>query len=439
LKRKAQDIAAALAVVLLAVALSGGMILGRATSDLLFYACTLAQAALAAFGARLATRRGAFVFAVLVFGAALLRLAFVLQTPSLSGDVYRYIWDGRVINAGFNPYLHVPADPALTALRDPDQFYLIDKRNYAVTIYPPVAEAIFAVVTRVSAQVPAMKLAMVLFEAVAVLAIAVLLRRLGRPQGLLVAYLLHPAPIWEIAGNGHVDAAMMAFLFGSFAWGDATRPYRATIPMTLGALVKPTGALGLPSLWRPFEVALPLFVLALAALLYLPFAGAGLGIVGFLPRYLDEQGLTSGEGVFWLAFLGKAGLLRPAMSPAFAALSGLALVALALWTRRRGATDVASRLRGTALLLVAFLLLITPTFPWYFLAALPLSPLIGIWSPFALATGGFLLYGFHGDAPPFFGRSALLVGFAVVAAVRDLLRANRQDDAQPENPARSSP
>ena len=180
-------------------------------------------------------------------------------------------------------------------------------------------------------------------------------------------------------------------------------------------------------------------MLALAALLYLPFAGAGLGIVGFLPRYLDEQGLTSGEGVFWLAVLGKAGLLRPAMAPAFAALSGLALVALALWTRWRGATDVASRLRGTALLLVAFLLLITPTFPWYILAALPLSPLIGLWSPFALATGGFLLYGFHADAPPFFGRSALLVGFAVVAAVRDLLRANRQEDAQPENPARSSP
>ena len=124
---------------------------------------------------------------------------------------------------------------------------------------------------------------------------------------MLVAYLLHPAPIWEIAGNGHVDAAMMAFLFGSFAWGDASRPYRTAIPMTLGALVKPARALG-SSLWRPFEVALPLFVLALAALLYLPFDGAGLGVVGILPHYLDEQGLASGEGFFWLAFLGKAGL-----------------------------------------------------------------------------------------------------------------------------------
>ena len=137
------------------------MILGRATSDLLFYACALAEAALAAFAARLATRRGASVFAILVFGAALLRLAFVMQTPTLSGDVYRYIWDGRVINAGFNPYLHVPADPALTALRDPKQFYLIDKRDYAVTIYPPVAEAIFAAANARFRAVLAMKFAMV--------------------------------------------------------------------------------------------------------------------------------------------------------------------------------------------------------------------------------------------------------------------------------------
>jgi hypothetical protein len=190
--------------------------------------------------------------------------------------------------------------------------------------------------------------------------------------------------------------------------------------MTLGALVKPTGALGLPALWRPYQVGLPLFVLAMAAALYMPFAAAGTGIIGFLPRYLEEQGLTSGEGVFWLALIGKARLLTPAMAPAFAALVGLALFGLALWTRRRGATDLAGGLEGTALLLVALLLSFTPTFPWYFLASLPMTLLLGLWTPYALASGGFLLYGFEADAPPFFGRWALLMGFAVAAAIRDL-------------------
>jgi hypothetical protein len=425
LARNARAALAAAALVLAAFALSGGMILGRATSDLLFYFCAAVQAAVAALGSRLAIREGASAFAVLVLGAALLRIVFVVQTPSLSGDVYRYIWDGRVIGAGFNPYLHVPADPALAALRDPEQYGLIDKRDYAVTIYPPVAEAIFALVVRISTRVFAMKLAMVLFEAAAVLAIVELLKRLNAAQGAVVAYLLHPAPIWEIAGNGHVDAAMMAFLYGAFVIGGASRRFVAAVPMTLGALVKPSGALGLPALWRPFQVGLPLFVLGLAVALYLPFAAAGIGIFGFLPRYLEEQGLTSGRGVFWLALFGKTGLPSSTMAPAFMAFTGVGLLALALWTRRHGTTDLASGLKGTALLLVAFLLAVTPTFPWYFLAALPMTPLLGLWSPYALATGGFLLYGFQADAPPFFGRWALLIGLAAAAAIRDLIQAAR--------------
>lgn len=77
LKCEVRDVAAAAAVLFLAFALSGGMILGRAASDLLFYGCALAQAALAIFGARLAVRRGACVLAVLIVGATLLRVAFV--------------------------------------------------------------------------------------------------------------------------------------------------------------------------------------------------------------------------------------------------------------------------------------------------------------------------------------------------------------------------
>ena len=56
---------------------------------------------------------------IVVLGFALaMRLSLVGIEPLLSTDLYRYIWDGRVQAAGINPYLHVPADPALAALRD---------------------------------------------------------------------------------------------------------------------------------------------------------------------------------------------------------------------------------------------------------------------------------------------------------------------------------
>jgi hypothetical protein len=52
-----------------------------------------------------------------------------------------------------------------------------------------------------------------------------------------------------------------------------------------------------------------------------------------------------------------------------------------------------------------------------------------LWSPYALATGGFLLYGFQADAPPFFGRWALLMGLAAATAIRDVTQATRISEA----------
>jgi len=415
--------AAAVGVALLAVALTIGMMHGRTHSDLLFYACALAQSGLSVAAGRLAAgpeRRSALV--ILVGAAILLRLAFVAEAPMLSGDVYRYIWDGRVVNAGLNPYAHVPADPALAALRDPAQYGLIDKRDYAVTLYPPVAEGLFALVTRASTSVWAMKLAMVAAECLAVLAVARLLRELGRPIGLVVAYLLHPAPLWEIAGNGHADAVAMACLYAAFAWGGgALRPYRSALIMTLGALVKPEAALGLPGLWRPFQIALPLFVISVILFCYLPFLGASApaGVFGFLPGYVHEQGLDSGQGFYWLALLDRLGVMRPPTA-AYVALAAALMLALALTSRWRRSIDPRSSLAAAALMLIAGLLLLTPVFPWYFLIALPMTVLLGWRSPVALASCGFLLYSFNLDAPPFFVRWSVVNAVAVVAATRDV-------------------
>src|SRR5262249_54615595 len=63
--------------------------------------------------------------------AAVARAIALFAPDTLSDDIYRYIWDGRVQAAGINPYRYVPADPALAFLRDNEIYPHINRADYA--------------------------------------------------------------------------------------------------------------------------------------------------------------------------------------------------------------------------------------------------------------------------------------------------------------------
>ena len=144
--------------------------------------------------------------------AVLMRVLALSDAPFLSTDIYRYVWDGRVQSAGINPYLYIPDAPALTALRDGEIFPRINRAHYAPTIYPPMAQAIFFLVGQASSTVFAMRVAMVGFEVLAIFVIMKLLDIAGLPRERVLIYAWNPLAVWEFAGNGHIDAAAIAFI-----------------------------------------------------------------------------------------------------------------------------------------------------------------------------------------------------------------------------------
>ena len=89
----------------------------------------------------LSVGQAALPLSAVVVVALVLRALMFSSEPSLSDDYHRYLWDGRVQQAGINPYLHAPDDPALDAVPYPDR-NLINHPDVR-TIYPPLSELLF--------------------------------------------------------------------------------------------------------------------------------------------------------------------------------------------------------------------------------------------------------------------------------------------------------
>jgi alpha-1,6-mannosyltransferase len=373
-----------------------------------------------------ADQRGALI--VILVAAVAMRLALVFVEPYLSTDIYRYVWDGRVQAAGINPYRFVPSAPELAHLRDSAIYPNINRADYAVTIYPPMAQVIFLAVSRLGESVLIMKLGLIACEAATVAVLLALLERQGTSLARVAAYAWHPLPVWEIAGNGHVDAAMCALLMMGLLFFLYGRTLLAGVVVTLGALVKPTALLALPVFWRPSSWRLPMVVTLTALLAYLPYLSVGRGVLGYLWGYVDEEGLASGRGihVLWLAerFVGP----MPRAAAVYTALAATILIALAIAAGFRKDRSERTSIAVLSWLLVSFLILASPHYPWYFLVLVPFLALAPSATAWALTVSSPLLYDSIPDAgwPAYDTRIVLFLLVTAAALAHDASRLRRK-------------
>jgi alpha-1,6-mannosyltransferase len=361
--------------------------------------------------------------AIIVLGAAAMRAGLLMTPPYLSSDIYRYVWDGRVAGAGINPYRYIPDAPELARLRDAAIFPNINRATYAPTIYPPVAQAIFLVMTRLSESVLAMRVGMVALEVVVCASLVGLLRRLGAPLARVALYAWHPLPIWEIAGNGHVDAAMLALLMLGLLLHAVGRNVASGVAVTLAALVKPTAALALPVLWKPWDWRLPLVVAVTAFLAYLPYLSVGWGVLGYLGGYLEEEGMTNGSGYKLLSLIESFAGELPHGAAVYVGSCCLLLLLLALAVGLRRDRSLAAAVAGLNWLLIAVLVLSSPHYPWYFLALVPALALHATATAWVLTVASVLFYNAMpevGALPSYVARTQFFTLLTLLALAFDL-------------------
>ncbi len=186
-----------------------------------------------------------------LFGSAIgFRLLFLLAPGQLSDDVYRFVWDGRFVAHGLNPYLYLPSqvlgtNVAHAAGLDKTLFQQLNSPHY-FTVYPPVNQALFGLATWLSGgslfwNVVWLRVPILLSEIGTLWLMPKLLRRLGRNPNRALLYGLNPLVILELTGNLHFEAVMIFFVLLA-TWWLLEHPWMAsaaTLALAIGTKLLP--------------------------------------------------------------------------------------------------------------------------------------------------------------------------------------------------------
>ena len=161
----------------------------------------------------------------LIWVAFIFRAVFILAIPNLSQDFYRFIWDGRMILQGFNPYLYTPESfisigefPIAQAQELYNGMEALNASHY--TNYPPINQLCFVIAglfagKSILGSAIVMRLLIIAADFGILYFGKKLLVKLNIPVHYIFWYILNPFIIIELTGNLHFEPVMLFFLVWS--------------------------------------------------------------------------------------------------------------------------------------------------------------------------------------------------------------------------------
>jgi len=350
----------------------------------------------------------------LIWGLALVfRLILLLTSPTLSDDIYRYIWDGHLFNNSINPY----ALPVNSPLLDPFDIPLraLVNNNWMASPYLPAAQIHFAYLYRIATgNVLVFQFAAVVLDFLTGWLVLDILKLLRLPPRRVLIYLWNPLIILEFAHGAHIDSLMITLVMATFWILVKAKPgalhenkIRSTSVLTLvgATLTKVVPVLLVPVVirrwgWRRFSLYIA--ILLVVTTLFTIGAGWGLtgpidgkGLFGAIRIYANYWNYNSGF-YHWLEVL-LTGYPTPGAVPPEAVeqwrillakmittgMLGLSVLATGLWAWRIDDPKGADReirnmglLRLAVIPIGAYLLLSPILHPWYVTMIVPFLPFL---------------------------------------------------------------
>ncbi|MEE9407908.1 MAG: mannosyltransferase [Polaribacter sp.] len=165
-------------------------------------------------------------FSTLVGLTVLFRLVFLFSTPNLSQDFYRFIWDGRMILEGLNPYLSLPETFIQQGLKPVSEISALyngmgQLNGSHYTNYPPLNQLCFLIAALFASKsifgsIIVLRFIIILADIGILYFGKKILERLNLPIKNIFWYVLNPFIIIEMTGNLHFEPVMLFFLIWSF-------------------------------------------------------------------------------------------------------------------------------------------------------------------------------------------------------------------------------
>lgn len=243
----------------------------------------------------------------LVIITIIFRIVLLFATPNLSQDFYRFIWDGRMLLSGFNPYLYLPEIYQTPNYIIPNQaaelvsgMGSLNASHYSN--YPPLNQLCFAIAAlfankSILGSIVVMRVLIILADIGVLYFGEKLLKALHLNPKSIFLYLLNPLIIIELTGNLHFEGIMIFFLIWSLYLLQISKWKLAAIPLAGSIVLKLLPLLFLPLFFKQLKFK-KLFIFyaiigLLILLLFIPFLSENL-----LVNYSKTIGLWFGQFEF---------------------------------------------------------------------------------------------------------------------------------------------
>ena len=347
--------------------------------------------------------RGRAIVVLVLAGSVVLGGAAMVGPPNTSTDSARYAWDGIVQNAGISPYAYPPTDTRLDSLR-PDWLFqepVINKRGDAVcpgeriqrahkdqtdelfcsalnrtdvpTIYPPASEIFFAGVRALTGPSPQywpLQLAGLLMSVGTTVMLLAGMKRRGIDLRHAALWAWCPLVATEAVNNSHVDMLGVVFTLAAAFFVSSGRQWRGGIMLGVAIATKLIPVIAAPALLRRRGWKVIIASVVTFALLYVPYVLAtGIGVLGYLPGYLTEEGYQDGSRFALIS------LFAPGSAAIWVAGVLLVIIGLLVFLK----TNPDAPWVGQLVMIGSTLLILSPRYPWYALLLLPFIALSGRW------------------------------------------------------------